>query len=251
MDKKRMLMILGGFVLCIILVGIYFNNNREYRYVCFNQDMIKEQTVREEYLDECISKDRLPKGVITDKSEILTDDEWTSYIIKIDKYIKGEMLYKDDFILHEYPKSEVVDIQLLNELEVVDHGNGFENIETYRLYIEDKKLYANNKDTGENRLIFDKEEVKNIALRSLCCAGDSRLLILTTNGNVYISLKNATYGFNFDSEFLFDKLKVSDVVSFKLVPKDDIDIVKDLYVIDSSGNEIKVDDSKYRFDFSE
>jgi len=250
MNKKRLLIILGGIVLCIILIGIYLNSNIEYSYVCFNRDMIRDQTVREEYLDECISKEKLPKGVITDRDEIVTGDEWFAYIIKKDEYKAGDMLYKKDFILHEYPKSEVVDIQLLNELEVVDHGNGFENIETYRLYIEDKKLYANNKDTGETRLIFGTEEVKNIALRGLCCAGDSRLLILTAGGNVYISLKNATYGFNFDSEFLFDKLNVSNVVSFKLVPKDDIDVVKDLYVIDDNGNEIKVDDSKYRFDFS-
>ena len=247
MNKKYLLSILGIIVLLIILLGIYLNKNREYSYICFNRDMIKEQRVLEEYLDECISKEKLPKGVITNKNEILTNDEWTSYIINKDKYKEGDMLYKEDFVLFEYPKSEAVDIKLLTELEIVDHGISSEDMETYRLYIEDKKLYANNKDTRETRIIFDSEEVSSIALRSLCCAGDSRLLILTIEGNVYISKKNATYGFSFDSDFPFDKLDVSNVVAFKLVPENDIDSVKNLYVIDKNGNEIKVDDSDYRF----
>ena len=102
--------------------------------------------------------------------------------------------------------------------------------------IKNEKLYATNLTTKEESLIFDKESVANIAVRPFCCAGEGYLLILTTNGNVYISEKDCNYWFSFD--FPFKKLNGSNIVSLKLIPASDYDTVKNLYGIDSNGKEI-------------
>ena len=51
-----------------------------------------------------------------------------------------------------------------------------------------------------------------------------------------MSEKDCNYAFSFD--FPFKKLDVKDIVSFKLIPVADYDIVKNLYGVDSKGNEI-------------
>ena len=83
---------------------------------------------------------------------------------------------------------------------------------------------------------MDKENVKNIASRNICCAGNAHLLILTTDGNVYMSDDDSNYNFTFDIKF--NKLDAENIVSFKLVPTSDYDFTKNLYGVDSNGNEI-------------
>ena len=114
-----------------------------------------------------------------------------------------------------------------------------EDFITYHVFIDENVLYAVNEDNNEKRVIFDKENVKNIAIMPICCAGDGNLLILTEYGNVYISEKDCNYSFSFD--FPFKKLDVSDIVSFKLVPTDEYSYYNmDLYGINSKNEEVLV-----------
>lgn len=234
-NKKYLILFLIVIVILSISTYIYMSN-KEYTYICFNTEITKDTIIVEAYLDECITNKKISKNVITDKSELLTDDVFTSYRLTKESYKAGEMLYKEDFILYEEPKPSSENVNLLTELEVMYHGNSSEEFTKYKVYIKNQKLYAINLTTSKEALIFDKEKVKNIAVRPFCCAGEGYLLILTTTGNVYISEKDCNYWFSFD--FPFKKLDGSNIVSLKLIPASDYDIVKNLYGIDSDGKEI-------------
>lgn len=236
MMKENKIIFVVSLVFVVLGICIYlFLSNREYKYVCFNMDINEDTLVIEEYLEECISTEKLDEDVITDKDDLLTDDVFISYRLLKD-YKKGEKLYKNDFALYEAPRAASSDIELLTELEVMNHGNSSEDFTKYKAYIKDKKLFAVNLNTNEEKMIFDKEEVLGIAVRPFCCAGEGYLLILTTNGNAYISEKDCNYAFGFD--FPFIKLDGSDIVSLKLISENDIDFVKNLYGINSKGEEI-------------
>ena len=138
----------------------------------------------------------------------------------------------------EYEKATIDEIELKTEVDTSYLGLGGSDPELvkYKVYVENNKLYAKKIDTNEEKVIFDKESVKNIAVRKICCTGDGYLLILTVNGNVYMSEKDCNYGFSFN--FPFKKLDAKDIVSFKLIPVADYDLVKNLYGVDSKENEI-------------
>lgn len=237
MKKKKNLLTVVVIILFILSVGVYlYLDNKEYKYICFNIEITKETLIIEEYLEECISNKRIPKGVITEKEELLTEDIFTSYKQIKESYKIGEMLYEDDFILYESPRATESDIELLNEVEVMNLGSSAEEPIKYKIYVKENEVYAINLNTGEDKVIFDIEKVSNIAVRPLCCAGNGELLILTTNGNAYISEKDCNYSFGFD--FPFKKLEAKDIVGFKLIPTNDGDWTKNLYGINSIGEEI-------------
>lgn len=236
---KNKKVILGGLILIIIIgMSIFlYIDNKEYKYICFNREVTKETLIIEEYLEECTSNKKLPNGVITDKSELLTDDVYTSYRQIKDTYKAGEMLYIDDFILYEEPKAIETNIELLTEVEVINYGSSSEEEPIkYKIYIKENKLYATNLNTTEEKIIFDTEKIAGIAIRPICCAGNGQLLILTTNGTVYISEKDCNYDFSFN--FPFTKIEAENIISFKLIPASDYDFTKNLYGINSNNEEI-------------
>lgn len=226
MKKKKNIIIV--IIVLLLAFGVIYQSNKEHTYICLNINLAEGDIVSEHFLEECTTNKRLKKGVVTKKEELIPEDFYTSYKT-LKKYNKGEILYKDDFEIYIYPKSQEADIELLKEIEVMDHGNSSEDFTKYKAYIKDNKLYAKNLKTNEEKLIFSKEKVSSIAIRPFCCAGNAKLLILTTNGNVYISKKDCHYSFNFD--FPFEKINISNIKGFKLIPKDDYDPVKDLYGI--------------------
>ena len=234
-NKKVIALVVGVILILGTSIYLYFSN-KEYTYICFNMEVTKETLVIEDYLEECTSNTKLPKGVITDKRELLTDDIYTSYRQIKDSYKEGEMLYKDDFVLYESPKAIETNIDLLNEVEVMYLGSGSEEPIKYTIYVRDNKLYATNINNGEEKIIFNTEKVSNIAVRPICCTGNGQLLILATSGNVYISEKDCNYEFSFD--FPFKKIETQSIVSFKLIPASDYDFTKNLYGINSNGEEI-------------
>lgn len=235
MKKKIML----GISLLILMIGLCFCflKNREYKYICLNIDLGAEEMIVDQYLEECVTNKKLDKNVITKREELLFDDDHKYYKLKPGvKYQVGDILYKDDFVYYEYPKQTSVELKLLDELEVINHGNSPLEFTKYHAYVKNNKLYATNLKTNTTEVVFDTEDVKNIAIRPICCAGEGNLIILTKEGNVYYSEKDCNYSFSFD--FPFKKLNVTDIVSFKLIPIDDDDNVKNLYGVNSNGDEI-------------
>lgn len=245
MKNKKNIIILTISIIIITSLSIYlFTTTKEYTYICLNQELTKGQCIVKNYLEECTTNEEIPDGVVTNKSEILNETGINGvYCLTKNKYEPGEMLYKKDFELPEYEKVTSTDIALLEEVEVLDHGSGEEDLTRYKAYIKSSKLYAINLNTNEEKLIFDEEKIKNIAIRPYCCAGNAKLLILTTNGNVYFSKQDSTYSFNFD--VTFEKLEVNDIIGFKLVPKQDYDIVKSLYGINSNGEEVLITEPEW------
>ena len=240
MNYKKNIITIIIFILLIITIVVIYINKKEYTYICLNTTLIKEQTVLEEYLEECTTNNKLKDYVIINKNELLDEREGYRYQLIKDKYEPGEILYKKDFKLLIPEKVTSTDIALLNEVEVLDHGSSSEDFTKYKTYIKDGKLYAINLNNNQEKMIFDKEEIKNIAIRPYCCAGNAKLLILTTNGNVYLSKQDCTYSFNFNIEF--EKLEIKDIKAFKLIPKEENDIVKSLYGINSDGIEILINE---------
>lgn len=237
----KVVMIIVFVVMVIVFVIMRFN--LKYEYVCFNRDMQKDEVVFESYLDICTTRKELPQGVVINKSELISDVEHTYYKLEKDIYKKGDMLYKKDFTIYEEEKVEEKVLTLLKEATFkTDEGKTILNEEdfiTYHVFVDENVLYAVNEDNNEKRVIFDKENVKNIAIMPICCAGDGNLLILTEYGNVYISEKDCNYSFSFD--FPFKKLDVSDIVSFKLVPTDEYSYYNmDLYGINSKNEEVLI-----------
>jgi len=232
-NKKNIIIII--FIILITSVILIYQNTREYTYVCFNINMAEGDIISENYLEECKTNKILPKNAITNKEDLILE-ELNSWYKTIKAINKGEIINQDDLELYIEPKEQETIIELLTEVEVMNHGNSSEDFTKYKAYVKNNKLYAVNLKTNEEKIIFDKEKVDKIAIRPFCCAGDAWLLILTTNGNVYISDKDCHYAFSFD--FPFTKLNVKDIKLFKLIPAYDYDIVKNLYGINSLGEEI-------------
>lgn len=162
-----------------------------------------------------------------------------SNIVSFNVYAEFE-INEDDY---EYEKATTEEIELKTELKfkssIDDNGqyiNWEDGLVDYNVYIKNNKLYAKNLKTNEEKMIFDKESVKNIATRNICCAGNAYLLILTSNGNVYMSNEDINYGFTFNVKF--NKLDVKNIVAFKLIPVADYDFTKNLYGVDIEGKEI-------------
>lgn len=159
-----------------------------------------------------------------------------------DVYIGDDsMQYEEGFCLGSTTREANIDLvtELILKSSVTQDNHyidGEEELIEYKVMIKNKKLYATNLETDEERVIFDKEEVSNIAVRPICCTGNGNLLILTTKGNVYLSEKDCNYSFSFD--FPFQKLEAQDIVAFKLIPASDNDVTKNLYGVDSKGNQI-------------
>lgn len=233
-NKKIILLIL---VITLLIIGgtIYYLNTKEYKYICFNTSIAEGDVISENLLDECITNIKPSKEVITDKNKLIVDTPYAWYK-SLKEYNKGEKLHEKDFILYESPKEIATELELLTEVEVMNHGNDEDELIKYKAFVENNKLYAINRKTNEKRLIFDKEKIEGIAVRPFCCAGEGWLLILTTSGNVYISEKDLHYQFSFN--FPFKKLEASDIKSFKLIPASDYDVVKNLYGVTSTGKEI-------------
>ncbi len=234
--KKKILII--SFILLFITIFILIvTNEKEYKYICLNMNLSNEEIIDETKLTECNANEQLSNEVITKKDELLFQDYHKKYMLKEGISIKkGDILYKDYFTYYEEPKQTVTELQLLDELEVMNHGNSSEEFVKYSVYIKNSKLYATNKNNNETKIVFDKEEVKKMASRPICCTGNANLLLLTNNGNVYISEKDSNYFFSFD--FPFKKLDTTDIISFILIPHDDYDSIKNLYGINSKGEKI-------------
>lgn len=248
-NKINIIITIAITIIIILSITYYYLNNREYTYICLNKEITKGECITKNYLEECTTNKKIPKNIVTDKSELLSNEIEELYCLIKDKYSPKEFLYKEDFELSREEKVTSQEIALLNELSVATMGdikNGlpistYDEPIKYNIYIKNNKLYAINLSTKEEKIIFDKEEVKHIAVRPYCCTGEGKLLILTTNGNVYISKYDCNYFFSFD--FPFIKIDVKDIISFKLIPNNNDDIVKSLYGINTNNQEILIDKS--------
>jgi len=236
MKNKKIIITIIVITILIIITGYLYLKNKTYTYICFKEEFTGGNYVSEEHLKECTTNKKLPSGIITKKSQLLTNDPKKNYVLIHNiTYQKEEYLYEKDFYITNYEKNTETEIYLLKELSVKTQKSSEDEMIKYHIYIKDEKLYATNLNTKKESIIFDKEKVRNIAVRPICCAGEGNLIILTTEGNVYISEKDCNYWFSFD--FPFQKIDVTNIISLKLKPQNDLDIVKDLYGVNASGEE--------------
>jgi len=160
---------------------------------------------------------------------VFTTNFRVGYAVKVDDQVLGVVPTKSEYY-------EVLN-EVKTEVETINPGTTEQEFTRYKTYIKDKKLYAKKLNNNEEKIIFENEEVENITIMPICCAGNGNLLILTTNGNVYISKKDCNYQFNFD--FPFEKLESKDIISLEIVENyDDFSIT--LYGKNTKGEQIKL-----------
>ena len=236
MKKKIMIISIITTIILITIVSLY-SVNRKYTYICFKEEFTGGNFVEEKHLTECTTNKKLEKGVITNKEELKSKNPKENYVL-IDNitYKPKEFIYKKDFYITHYEKNTETEVPLLTELSVKTQKSSEDEMINYHIYIKNEKLYATNLNEKKDALIFDKEKVKNIAVRPICCAGEGLLIILTQKGNIYLSEHDVNYWFSFN--FPFKKLNASNIDTLKLKPKKDLDIVKDLYGITLNGEKI-------------
>lgn len=239
MKKNKNLITLISIITITIITTLIYAKNTKYEYICFNKDISIGEVIKEEYLTICKTNKKINNDIIINKSQLLTKDE-NQYRLINRNYKEGEKIYIKDFELINDTKKTSTDIALLNEVEVLNHGTSEDDLTRYKTYIKNKKLYAINLTTNEEKIIFEQEDVKNIAIRPYCCTGNTKLIILTTNGNLYISNKDCTYSFNFD--ITFTKLNTTNITNLKLVSSNQYENINSLYGINSSGEEILIEE---------
>jgi len=177
----------------------------------------------------------LPKGEYRIVKYIQEKNQ--KYYFTVEFKIEDKQIEKPSEEITQEKNEQTTVLELKTEVETINPGTTEQEFTRYKTYIKDKKLYAKNLNTNEEQIIFENEEVENITIMPICCAGNGNLLILTTNGNVYISKKDCNYQFNFD--FPFEKLESKDIISLEIVENyDDFSIT--LYGKNTKGEQIKL-----------
>ena len=233
-DKSRLIRTVLVILLLVFMFAYKYSNKVE--YICLVSNTYKGTKITEDMIDLCTSR-----GRISEKYIVIKEDAIGKCLTENKR--KEDLIYPSDLQICSEDKKEVL-IELLDKIEILGYRESSEDEEVYYdIYVKDKKLFALNKTTNEERLVFDTEEVDKIAKRDICCTGNAKLLILTTSGNVFMSLKDINYEYTFDSDFLFTRLNTLNIVGFKLVSEIDNGYVSQLYGITSDNREVLIEEN--------
>ena len=97
---------------------------------------------------------------------------------------------------------------------------------------EDKVLYLN------ETKVFDTEEVKELYIRSYCCTGGNNLIVITENGNVYMTENDPT---SESDPVTFKELNMGNIKEFHANYYEGSMGNTHVYAIDSEGKEHLID----------
>ncbi len=228
--KTNILSTILVFGLLIIFFGYKYSNKVE--YLCLKDNTYKDTKITKDMIKTCISRGRTKEKYITKEYDIV------GKCLNTNKR-KERLIYPSDIeICLEDRKITTIDLK--EELKYYNHLESTSDKEIYyTFYIKDNMLYVKG-DNKDDKLLFNQEKVDKIASRNLFSTGDSRILILTTNGNVYISEKDPSYDFDYNKDFYFWKLKTSSIVGFELVNNKEETQNSELYGITKDNKTIRI-----------
>lgn len=230
--KTNILSTILVFGLLIIFFGYKYSNKVE--YLCLKDNTYKDTKITKDMIKTCISRGRTKEKYITKEYDIV------GKCLNTNKR-KERLIYPSDIeICLEDRKITTIDLK--EELKYYNHLESTSDKEIYyTFYIKDNMLYVKG-DNKDDKLLFNQEKVNKIASRNLSSTGDSRILILTTNGNVYISEKDPSYDFDYNKDFYFWKLKTSNIMGFELVNNKEHTQNSELYGITKDNKTIRIEE---------
>ena len=138
-----------------------------------------------------------------------------------------------------YPKKEA--LELNTSLTFYLHKDYISALQVTLKVIDDKLILVDN--TGNREKTIFAENVKGIAKRTYGATEKAKLLVLTKNGDLYISDKEINYDYKWDEEMNFKRADVRDIDSIFIEKnnKDDADGVLVVITSDGEENYISVD----------
>lgn len=227
--KKSLASALFVIALCIplgVLIGYSFIRGRvTYNsYLCLNAAVNKKDVLYKNMLVSCKTRASLPEGTLTNGN-----------INDFSFYEEIANSYESNQIIFTTAKSDKDAINIYNDLAIkIDMSDSIEmpsQSGAINRYIigNDKVLYYTN-----DQSIFNKDNVKSIAIINECCAGGYYLLVLTENGNVYLSdqdLSEITSSKNIS----FSKKGVSGATSI-IMKLSKNQTTASIYAVDSNDN---------------
>ena len=217
--KTNFLSTILVFGLLIILFGYKYSNKVE--YLCLKDNTYKDTKITKDMITKCTSRGRTNK-----------EYDIVGKCLNTNKR-KERLIYPSDIEICSEDR-DIITIELTDELNYYNHPESTSDKEIYyTFYVKNNMLYVkgNNKD---DKLLFNQEKVDKIAKRTFSSTGDSRILILTTNGNVYISEKDPSYD--------FWKLKTSSIVGFELINNKEHTQNSELYGITKDNKKIRIEE---------
>ena len=230
--KTNILSTILVFGLLIIFFGYKYSNKVE--YLCLKDNTYKDTKITKDMITKCTSRGRTNKKYITKEYDIV------GKCLNTNKR-KERLIYPSDIEICSEDR-DITTIELTDELNYYNHPESTSDKEIYyTFYVKNNMLYVkgNNKD---DKLLFNQEKVDKIAKRTFSSTGDSRILILTTNGNVYISEKDPSYDFDYNKDFYFWKLKTSSIVGFELINNKEHTQNSELYGITKDNKKIRIEE---------
>lgn len=232
-DKSRLIRTVLVILLLVFMFAYKYSNKVE--YICLVSNTYKGTKITEDMIDLCTSRGRVKDKYITKEYDIVNK------CLNTNKKMESLIYFSDIEICEDDRK--ITNIDLTDELKYYNHIESSYDKEIYdTFYIKDNMLYVRSDDNKEDKLLFNQEEIDKIAKRHLSPTGDSRILILTKSGNVYISEKDPSYAFDYNKDFYFWKLKVSNIIGFELINDKEDNYQSELYGITKDNKSIRIDE---------
>lgn len=236
MEKKNKISILlGVIILLLIIFGLPYiiPKRNKYTYLCFSKSVSEDQIIYVNMLKECGTSKKL-------ENNILTKEKLDSYGIKLlDKYDDNQTTY---YIKENKKANEQISIEDIywKLEELTNKGITSHNGTKYTLYVNyNNFLIAEYHDHNEHVPLFTEEKVKSFVIRSYCCTGNFRLIILTENNNVYMSNEDVMDLISSSDTAIksltFKKLNLTNIQSFISINNGTSLGKTDVYAIDKNG----------------
>lgn len=218
----------------LLLTFFVYKYSNKVEYLCLKEDTYKDTKITKDMIKICASRGRAKEAYITKETDII------GKCLNTNKR-KERLIYPKDIEICESDRN-ITPIELTEELKYYNHKESSQDKELYTtFYIKDNILYAKN-DNQEEKLLFNQEKLSKIASRSLSYTGDSRILLLTEKGNVYISEKDPSYDFDSNENFYFWKLEASNIVGFELINDKEGIHTSELYGITKDKSTVRIEE---------
>lgn len=237
MKKNKKTNILSTIlVFGLLLTFFIYKYSNKVEYLCLKENTYKDTKITKDMLKTCTERGRVKEKYITKEYDII------GKCLNTNKR-KEKLIYPKDIEICNADR-KITPIALEEELKYYNHMESTENKEVYTtFYIKDNMLYVKEEEK-EEKLLFNKEKVSKIATRNLSSTSDSRILILTEKGNVYISEKDPSYNFSYDKDFYFWKLNASNIIGFELISNKEETYNKELYGITKDNTTVRIEEYK-------
>lgn len=234
-EKKKVSILSIILVFGLLITFFIYKYSSKVEYLCLKENTYANTKITKDMIKTCTSRGRTNEKYITKEYDII------GKCLNTNKR-KERLIYPKDIEICSEDR-EIKTIDLEEELTFYNHITSSEtNIDIYTtFYIKDNMLYVS-EDNKEDKLLFNTEKISKIAKRNLSSTGDSRILILTDNGNVYISEKDPSYNFNYDKDFYFWKLDVQNIIGFELINNKEETYNSELYGITKDNQSIRIDE---------